>query len=58
MSTRDGRLHLRVPEDIKAWAIASANKRNMTLSALIIQLLVELRDSEHRAQQPQEAEQV
>lgn len=58
MPTRDSRVHLRVPEDIKVWAIASAKKRNMSLSALIIQLLVELRDTERVALQPQEAEQV
>lgn len=55
---KDSRVHLRIPEDMKDWAMGYAKARNLTLSSLILQLLVQLQDSERAAQQPQEAEQV
>lgn len=57
-SLQDGRLHLRIPPELKEWAIKYALEKNTTVTGLVIRLLTEVRDAEELAKSRLDAEQV
>lgn len=52
---KTGRVHMRLPSELKAWAMEYAAERHTTLSTLVIQLLTDLQE---RSKPEVDAEQV
>ena len=52
-STRTARLNLMIRPDLKKWAHAYARRRDKSLSSLINEHLIELREKERGAEVPQ-----
>jgi antitoxin component of RelBE/YafQ-DinJ toxin-antitoxin module len=46
MNARDDRVHVRMPSDLKSYAMDYARRNNITLSDLIVMLLTKLQRAE------------
>jgi predicted DNA-binding protein len=54
----EGRIHLRLPPELKEWLKGHASRRGMTLSALVVLIIQEMRGREKALEAPTDAEQI
>ena len=55
---KNGRLQIRLPDELKKWALEYTKSRHTTVSELITRFLVRLREEEERKHHPVDAEQI
>lgn len=55
---KNGRLQIRLPEELKKWATEYSKKRHTTVSELVTRFFVRLREEEDRKHNPVDAEQI
>jgi hypothetical protein len=54
----ESRVHIRLPAGVKEWAKVYAQERGITLSALVVRLIQELKEQDDVTKLPADAEQI